>query len=475
MNRPVRPAVLLLVLLLGASSVAGASAIGAPADAELVHDGETMTLTSETGQEVHGRTDLPAGTKVSVRLRSGAGTENPFLMTATATVAGNGSFEATFDLAEVAPGTAFEVVVHHDGDRLATAEGRVVACPNACETATPAATPTPVSTSEPPSGERAAIQSMTAVEYAGTARIAVGFGDAEALTVSIGGPEVNYVVDATVRDGNGDGRATLLFNTTAAGTDRRTLAVADGADELSVHEGSETRFDYRSAREAARDSLDPGDYPLALHRGTKADDPIGTGTLVILDGDDDERRPPVPATERATPERATEFGLAEKVLTTRRGQTTVIPVHVADADAATIVIGGSDDPYGVTATVRDGTGDGRVSLLLDTAGVGDDGALIVADRGDSVTVSSTSGAEGALPSADYGISLHRGTEVGSGADDVGTLVVNEAPGAGSIGPGPTDGSGGSGPLDGNLAFGALAVGGLLAVAGLGLLLGVIDL
>lgn len=71
-----------------------------------------------------GRTDLAEGTTVSVRLRSTG--ENPLLRSQPPTVDGDGAFEATFDLSDVAGGTDLHVVVHRNGTRLVEAEGAVV-------------------------------------------------------------------------------------------------------------------------------------------------------------------------------------------------------------------------------------------------------------------------------------------------------------------------------------------------------------
>lgn len=91
----------------------------------LDHEGERVTLANDSGQVVSGSTDLEPGSELDVRIRSVSG-DSPFLMQAETTVREDGTFRATFDLSEVESGTRFTVVVRHDGERIAEAEGEVV-------------------------------------------------------------------------------------------------------------------------------------------------------------------------------------------------------------------------------------------------------------------------------------------------------------------------------------------------------------
>lgn len=118
-----------LAVVVGAYGPAGLLGDGGTADAaetpRFVYDGERLTVDPAPDQVVQGETDLERGTELSVRIRSSG--ENPFLMSATATVDDDGAFEATFDMSDVPPGTTFEVVVHRDGARFLNATGEVVA------------------------------------------------------------------------------------------------------------------------------------------------------------------------------------------------------------------------------------------------------------------------------------------------------------------------------------------------------------
>ncbi|MFC7140072.1 BGTF surface domain-containing protein [Halosimplex aquaticum] len=91
----------------------------------LDYDGDKPTVESAAGQEIAGETDLPAGSNVTLRIASKGGA-NPFLKSATATVSEDGRFTAGFNMTGVPSGTTFEVVVYHDGERLAVADGEVV-------------------------------------------------------------------------------------------------------------------------------------------------------------------------------------------------------------------------------------------------------------------------------------------------------------------------------------------------------------
>ncbi len=107
-----------------------------------------------------------------------------------------------------------------------------------------------------------------------TVRMAVRLGNASVATVTVGGPEFNYEVTGMVRDGNGDGRVDVRFDTTAAGRDAPTLGVANASDEVTPV-GKETALD---------GALDPADYDVTVTRGTDADaPPADVGTLVVHD------------------------------------------------------------------------------------------------------------------------------------------------------------------------------------------------
>ncbi|WP_436906868.1 BGTF surface domain-containing protein [Halosimplex marinum] len=91
----------------------------------LDYDGDALTLESASDQSIAGETDLPAGTEVTLRVRS-AGGSSPFLKSASATVTEGGEFGTAVNMSTVSAGSAFEVTVRHDGDTIAIADGEVV-------------------------------------------------------------------------------------------------------------------------------------------------------------------------------------------------------------------------------------------------------------------------------------------------------------------------------------------------------------
>jgi hypothetical protein len=87
------------------------------------NDEGEIELAAESGQTVSGETDLDPGTEVTVRLRSSG--ENPFLMQEQVTIDEDGSFEATFDLSGVEPGSPVDATLRADGKTIDEASGEV--------------------------------------------------------------------------------------------------------------------------------------------------------------------------------------------------------------------------------------------------------------------------------------------------------------------------------------------------------------
>ena len=273
-----------------ASTDAGRLVVTEPSDAESETDestesattvGETETefatgpdglvVGTGSGRTVRGETELEAGMSLTVRLE-GTDSDLRFLKSSVATVTEDGTFAATFDLYDVPPGTEIEATVHHDGRTLAETAGQVVECSDDCETADGSDTETEMTTLP---ADELAVASVVEVSRARTARIPVTFGDADALTVSIGGPEVNYVVNGTVTDRDGDGRAVVLFHTDRAGLDAPTLSVVDDGGPRVVESSAETSL---------KASLAAGDYDLNVYRGTDAaGEPAAIGSVVVYE------------------------------------------------------------------------------------------------------------------------------------------------------------------------------------------------
>lgn len=405
---------------------------------------DQFTLRAGPGQEITGTTSLDSASSVTVRLES-VDAVQPFLVTTETLVSDGGSFSTHLDLTDVRAGTRVRASIHHDGKRLTETSGEVVACDGDCE---PAATetPTPRPTIE---ADELGFRSVVEVAETGTARIPVALGDADEATLRIGSDGVNYVTAATVRDGNGDGRVVVEFDAGAAGTDDRTLSVADEADELAVID-PEPELGF---------SIEPADYEMQLYEGGSTEgDPHRVGTLVVRQADPTQREKPT---------------LEKNVLRTQPGESVDIPIGVGDGGSATIAIGGDETVYGVNATVRDGDGDGRVVLLFATDHAGTDRpTLEAASAADNVTITDPEPSlDGPLPETHYDVSLYGGTDTADGPVDVGTLSVGtdeelEATRTAALAD--------SRPANEGIdlgGVGALAAGAVFAVVGVGLLLG----
>ncbi|WP_247008534.1 BGTF surface domain-containing protein [Halorientalis litorea] len=428
----------------------------------VVTDGAVLRLSAGPGQTVTGQSDLAAGTVLTVRLRS-ASASAPFLRSAEATVTDSGTFEATFDLREAQPNTSFEAVVQHDGDRLHETNGVVVDCVGDCEP-----TPTPAESDEGWESSASAVDTDSVAISAiargvsgGTVPINVSVGQRDAVAVSIGGNDVNYVLNATVRDGDDDGVVRLQFDTSAAGHDAATVTAASAADSVEVLD--ETDLPARNG------ALDPAGYAMQVFVGEDPGGaPVDNGRLILLAGDDASASGDGEAAD--TGGTGDEFGLSQSLVRTQSGQQATLRVSVAESDAATVAIGGSESGFRLNATLRDSNGDGEVVALFDATAVGDDGraALLPSDSADEVRVTDEESASTPLPAGPYDIDIYRGTSVDGSPADVGTLVVGESGATEST---PANGSTAE-SQSALLGGGALLAGGLLAVVGLGFVLGV---
>lgn len=235
-------------------------------------DGDVVVQRSAQ-QSISGETTVDAGTSLSIRVQSSS-SESPFLMQVETTVAEDGTFEGSFDFSDVATGTEFEVTVRGDGATLAQAPGRVADCEAGC----PTVTSTPDSADDeatPLDTDQVAVQDITRVAQTEAARIPISFGDAEAVTITIGdGDAINYETSAVVRDTDGDGRAFLIFRTNATdNADRPALAVEENGETRPVNVTSETTLDT---------VLDPAPYSIDVFGGpTREGNPADIGTLVV--------------------------------------------------------------------------------------------------------------------------------------------------------------------------------------------------
>lgn len=264
--------------------------------------------------------------------------------------------------------------------------------------------------------------------------IAVPAGDT--VQVSIGSREANYLVRANVTDADGDGSVTLSLDTATAGS-------GDPSSSLSVGDGDELANASRET-EAVEPPLDEAKYDLSLG---PADDPAAVGTLVVDDPGESESGDEDGATSDA--DGATlvyegeELTLENTGNATVRGETTLEP--------------------GTALTVRiRSTSEGQRFLRSNEVLVTEDGTFETAFNLTGVT-----------PGATFSLVV-RGAE-GELVREDGYVVecIEDCPGSGerttSV---ATETSPGGASPDG-VGIGAIAAGGVLAVVGVALLLGVV--
>jgi|GEM_PF-873913 len=416
-----------------------------PADEGFRYDGGNLTLAAGERQVVAGNADLPAGTTVRVRLRSTDGA-NPFLRSSPATVRANGTFAAVFDLSTVEGGTGMEAVAHYDGETIASADGRVVACEGDCTDPVPGyagEADLDGPENEAWNGTGVSLRTETVVQQGDAVEIPLSVEGVETIRLTVGSERLGYELAAAVRD-DGNGAATVVFHTERAGTDGAALT-ARGDDAVSVTRDT-----------PLPSTIDPEIYPVELvyPNGTVADSAV----LNVTDDGERDRRYDDDGWVGES------FGFRESIATGRR----VIDVGVGFGDASEALLTVESDGYAANLAVEDGDGNDTAVVEIHTDA---DGPTFVArDPADSVTVLNTTGGE--LAPGTYDLSL-RGDE---GVVDIATLSVQAGPnrtngtdGATANPPArrrPNDTGAIPGPLDG---VAALAVGALLAVGGIGLL------
>ncbi|MFC5367796.1 BGTF surface domain-containing protein [Salinirubrum litoreum] len=403
---------------------------GCRAAAETTRVTSTDPAPAGPGVAIEGRAAVAPGTDLTVRVRSTGGTA--LLVSETATVGRDGRFRAVVDLSDADPNSTLSVAVRRDGGVLTETTRTVAACEDCRQTATADETGVP----------------DTVELLAGTEPgLPVTLADASEARIVIGDASVNYRVNGTVTDENGDGRVRVAVNRTAAGTPDEgvpTLSARGDSDTVTVTD--------ETALPAGQDGLDAGAYPVRLFVDGAV---VDTGTLVLPATDADRRTETTPVAE---------FGLDGNVLTTRRGQVFGVAMTLGDADAATLRFGGPSENYTAVVTARDANDDGRVRLLFDTTAVAEGDAWRAAGD-DEATVrrtnaSAVDSSRRGLPAGDYSLALHRGATVTDGPADIGTLVVQPSPASETTNDPATDESL---PVT---ALAALGGGGLLALLAL---------
>lgn len=256
----------LLVAVAGLLASAGLAV--ADTDTQFVSQGRELTLAAGPSQYVVGETPLDPGTELTVQVESAA-RRGQVSRSRNAVVRPDGVFGTEFDLTDVSPDTRVIVSVLHDGRLVALTTGRVVECDGECA---PAEKDPTGGDDESPLRGTPSVAPVTQITQGETMQIPVSLGNASAVTLTVGGPPFNYEINATLRDGNDDGRVDVLFRSAAAGTPRATISPVYAADQVTIV-GTETPL---------TDPLDPADYDLTLINGTDPGDrAVDAGSLVV--------------------------------------------------------------------------------------------------------------------------------------------------------------------------------------------------
>jgi len=420
-------------LLLGAA-VTGADPTLADETASI--DESSLPLEAGQQQVLRGQTTLEQGTELTVRFQL-TNTTVPYLSQETVYVGRNGAFAAVFDLSTVEANTGFVVTVQHNGTSLMEYDGRVAPCENGCTDPEPDIAGVP--------------DTVVTVERGRVATIPVSTVDRDSVQFSLGAPSGPPLVNATLTDANDDGEVRLRFDTAADDGDRLSAAAAE--DSITV-----TR-----KRAALASTVGTGGYHFRIAGGASA---VENGLLVVESnrsadfavGDDG-------------------FGFERATYTSTQGEVAEIPVTLGSWDTATLSLGGPANGYQINATVRDGDGDGTVTLLFDTRAAGQSGETLrtVASR-DSVTTvpGSEVSRDTHIEDGVYNITLYRGPNVTREVDAAAALSLQ----SGNVST-TTDAAlavtterATSGRSTGLLNAGtaAIAVGGLLAIGGVSLVI-----
>ncbi|MFB6148940.1 MAG: BGTF surface domain-containing protein [Halobacteriales archaeon] len=412
--------------------------------ATTIKGAENLSLRAGQGIPIRGRASVPPGAELNVRLRSSGDT--PFLLQRSVRVNRTGQFRAVVDLANADPGSQFELTISYNDTQLYDTSGTVIACPECDEEA------------ESDGENRLDVPNTFELVHGDTPAVPITLNNATEGTLVIGGDSVNYRINATVRDGNGDGSVWVDLNVSVAGRpdrDPSPLSVRNDQDTVSII--SET------ALPADQERLDGGEYPVRVYYDGEL---VDRGLLIFPDvdpttGDSDDET----ADESASQMPA--FGFERNIVSTYQGQKLSLAAEFGTTGTATIRFGDNRTNYTAVLTVEDGNDDGRVELLVDTTAIdGDGGAWRLADGGDRLTVKAitTNGSianTGTLQTREYPVSIYRGSNTSGQPTDIGTIAIKSSPGTNPTTGGDTDET--TLPFDG---LGILAIGGAIAVIGL---------
>lgn len=430
------------------------------------------------GRTVNGTADLPPGTILTVRMEGTGSTS--FLYQDTTIVDDTGAFRAGFDLTRIPAPAAGRLTIRHNGTVITSQSVEVTTCDDDCEPPEPPETGSNSPTLHQRNQTLYDDLATVTVDQGSVARIELTL-EPRTSTLTIGGPNLSYALNLSVIDGNDDDRVVVLFETAAIGQGDGVVSVADERDEVSV---IDERVD------GNRSVLDEGVYPLVQSVGglsTERDDNATTflverGRLAVKDtpieGDGNES---VVESPGIVTENTSDRDAEPDSIRATTGEPTQMTVRTDEAKAMIVRIGPYNGAYTLTAVVRDGDGDERVGLAFNTsvaAGVRNGDPLVATSSEDSVVVTYE---DGTLAAGTYRIVLSRTDglpedrdwetatdETGRIVKSTGLVVAEDVQS-----PSLRDDQASARSWIPVVPIGALAVAGLFATVGIGLVTGAI--
>ncbi|UVE50482.1 surface glycoprotein [Haloferax larsenii] len=190
----------------------------------------------------------------------------------------------------------------------------------------------------------------------------------------------------------------------------------DEVEEVTISATTDGQGDYEFEFNASSEDIDTGDYTVEV---------FDKASGVTVESD----------TITVTEAGEGKANFAQSVVTDQRGDVVAIPVTLSNTDQATVTIGTESQGYEANVTVEDGDEDGEVVILWDSSESesttladvfdvedGDDEVLTPND-GDTDVSQPTSDL---IDSGDYDLEVRTGTDDAKDADNVGTLVLEDA-------------------------------------------------
>ncbi|WP_396611915.1 BGTF surface domain-containing protein [Haloferax sp. S1W] len=205
----------------------------------------------------------------------------------------------------------------------------------------------------------------------------------------------------------------------AGGRDIEVRLLEDDGDEVedvTITANTNGQGEYEFEFNASHDDIGTGNYSVEV---------IDKASAVTAESD----------TITVTEAGEGKANFVNNVVTDQRGDVVAIPISLSNTDTATVTVGTGDQGYQANVTVEDGDDDGEVVVLWDSSEsdsttVGD--VFDVEDDDDDVLTGSDGDTDVGLATSDlidngdYDLEIRTGADSSVDADNVGTLVLEEA-------------------------------------------------